>query len=213
MASDHKPARGELAVDLSDALRRRRMVRAFSPEPLDPGMLDQLLDLARRAPSAGNTQGASFLVLDSSDAVGQYWDITLPEPRRTSFRWQQLLAAPALVVITVDPSSYVERYAETDKRHPRLGQSQDEWSVPYWWVDAGAIAQNLLLLAVDAGLGACLFGLFEHEAAVKTSFGVPDEQRLVATVALGRPLPDEPGRSASRQRPDVAAVIHRDGWT
>jgi nitroreductase len=68
---------------------------------------------------------------------------------------------------------------------------------------------------VDAGLGACLFGLFEHEAAVLAALGVPDGWRAVGTVAIGHPAPDadaQPGRSASRGRRPLDEVLHRGGW-
>jgi hypothetical protein len=62
-------------------------------------------------------------------------------------------------------------------------------------------------------LGACFFGLFEHEAAVLAALGVPDGWRAVGTVAVGHPAPDdEPGRSATRPRPAVDEVLHRGGW-
>ena len=60
---------------------------------------------------------------------------------------------------------------------------------------------------------ACLFGLFDHEDAVRRRFGVPDDQRLVATVAIGQPLPDEEGRSAPRPRPAADQIIRRGSWT
>ena len=50
---------------------------------------------------------------------------------------------------------------------------------------------------VEAGLGACFFGLFEHEDGVVRAFGVPARGGLVGTVALGHPAPDRPGRSAA----------------
>ena len=50
-------------MDLPDVILRRRMVRHFSPDPVDPAALDRILDLARHAPSAGFTQGQSFLVI------------------------------------------------------------------------------------------------------------------------------------------------------
>ncbi|HET9611069.1 MAG TPA: hypothetical protein VFP06_15780, partial [Acidimicrobiales bacterium] len=71
---------------------------------------------------------------------------------------------------------------------------------------------GLLLAAVDAGLGALLFGLFGHEAAVLAALGVPPGWRALGAVALGWPAPDEPGRSAARPRPPLGRVIHRGGW-
>ena len=199
-------------MELTNAIRQRRMVRAFSDQPVAADMVDTMLEHARRAPSAGNTQATSFLVLDRPDAVARYWDTTLPPDRRAGFRWQKLLDAPVLVIVTTDPTAYVSRYAEPDKDHQRLGHDREAWDVPYWWVDAGAVAQNLLLCCVDNGLGACLFGLFQHEAAVKESFDVPEQIRLVASIALGHPLPDEAGRSAARPRPPLTSVAHRNSW-
>ena len=85
--------------------------------------------------------------------------------------------------------------------------------MPYWWVDGGAVVQNLLLAATAAGLGACLFGQFAHEAAVRAAFGVPDDRRALGTVALGWPAEaDDPGRSAGRARPALDVVVHRGRW-
>ena len=196
------------------AIRRRRMTRAFVSDPLNPDLIDRLLDSARRAPSAGNCQAVSFVLLDSTDLVGRYWDTTLPHGRRDGFRWPRLLDAPVLVLVATEPERYPERYREPDKAMTGRG-SLDRWPVPYWWVDAGAAAQNLLLLAVEQGLGACLFGPFDHEAALKAEFGLEPDLRLVATIALGhRPGPEfrsEPGRSAGRPRRPLGEVIMRPG--
>lgn len=201
-------------MELSEAVRRRRMVRAFRPEPVDPAVLDRVVDGARRAPSAGNTQAVRFLVLDTPEAVAGYWDLTLPAPRRDGFAWPGLLAAPALVVVLVDPAAYPARYAEPDKAASGLGEGLEAWPVPYWWVDGGAAAQTLLLGLVDAGLGGCLFGLFAHEAAVLAAHRVPAGWRAVATVAVGHPAEggDRPGRSAGRPRPPRDAVVRRGRW-
>ncbi len=198
---------------LTAAIKARRMVRAFAPDPIPPADVDQLLDAARRGPSAGNTQAAEFLVLNTPADCERYWNTTFTPTSRQSFRWQGLFEAPVLVVVTTRPDSYPERYAEADKARQGLGDSTAEWPVPFWWVDAGAVVQNLLLLTGERGLGACLFGIFAHEASVKREFSVPDDVRLVATIALGRPRPDEPGRSASRPRPPLAEVTHYGVWS
>ena len=197
---------------MSAAVRRRRMVRAFTPEPVAPEVVDELVDLARRAPSAGNSQGTAYVVLEGPEETARYWDVALPAQRRPGFRWRSLLDAPVLVVALVRPDTWVDRYAEPDKASTGLGAGAGEWPVPYWWVDAGMAVEHVLLGAVDAGLGACFFGLFDHEPAVLRTLGVPDGWRAVGTIALGHPAPDQPGASASRPRRPLDEVLHRGGW-
>ena len=70
-------------MELGDAVRRRRMVRAFDGRPVPPELVDRLLDLARRSPSAGNTQPWAFVVLEGAQTA-ELWDVTLPADRRAS---------------------------------------------------------------------------------------------------------------------------------
>lgn len=188
------------------------MVRAFTADPVDPTVVEHLVDLARRAPSAGNSQGWAFVVLSGPAETSRYWDATLPAERRDAFRWPGLVAAPVLIVALVDPATWSARYAEPDKAATGLGAGTGEWPVPYWWVDAGMAVEHLLLGAVEAGLGACFFGLFDHEAAALAALGVPEGWRAVGTIALGHPAPDEPGRSIARGRRSLDEVLHRGSW-
>jgi nitroreductase len=188
------------------------MVRAFTDDPVDSHVVDGLVDLARRAPAAGNSQGMAYLVLEGAALTARYWDASLPAERRSAFRWPGLVAAPVLVLVLVRPDAWVQRYAEADKVATGLGADPSAWPVPYWWVDAGMAVEHLLLGAVEAGLGACFFGVFDHEAAVLAALGVPEGWRAVGTVALGHPAADEPGRSAARPRPPLSEVVHRATW-
>jgi nitroreductase len=187
-------------VELEDVIGRRRMVRDFTDEPVDRPVLERVLDALFRAPSAGNADALDAVVLVGPE-TRRYWSTTFADPdRRAAFRWQGLLGAPVLVVVTTRPSAYVERYAEPDKARPGLGSDVSQWPQPFWWVDAGMAVENLLLAAVDAGLGACFFGLFDHERAVLDELAVPADHRGVGTVALGWPRPGETGRSGARVR-------------
>lgn len=203
-------------MHVSDAIRRRRMVRSFDPDPLDTADLEEILDLARRAPSAGNTQATEFLLLTGRAETERYWSTTFRPEKRSSFRFPGLFDAPVLVIVTTRPDAYTERYGEPDKARELLGVSAENWPQPFWWIDAGMVAEHLLLLATERGLGACLFGLFDHEEAVKRTFTVPDDRRLVCTIALGRPADDSDatgsGRSASRPRRLRGDVIHVGRW-
>ena len=199
-------------MELEQAVRRRRMVRSFTDEPVAPAVVDEICDLARRAPTAGNVAGVEFLVLEGAD-TGAYWDVTLPPERRDGFAWPGLLAAPVLVVVWANLGGYLSRYREPDKSRTGLGAGASAWPVPYWYVDGGAAVMTLLLAAQDRGLGAAFFGMFEHELAVRRRFGVPPDRRGVGTVALGRPAPDDrPSQSAHRGRPPLDDMLHRSHW-
>ncbi len=193
------------------------MTRAFRPDPIDPDLLDVVLDTARRVPSAGSSQGFDFLVLAGADQVRRYWDVTLPAERRETFRFPHLLAAPVIVLVYADAGRYVERYAELDKRRTGLGESRAAWSTPYWLVDASFAAFALQLAALDAGLGVLFFGVFEHAEAVGAEFGVPVDREVIGAIAMGHPLDVEDGsgaegRSAHRLKRGLDDVAHRGGW-
>ncbi|MYB29068.1 MAG: nitroreductase family protein [Acidimicrobiaceae bacterium] len=199
-------------MEFEEVVRQRRMVRSFTGEPVEPAMVDEICDLARRAPTAGNTAGIEFLVLEG-DSTMAYWDVTLPPERRAGFAWPGLLAAPVLVVVWSHLGGYLSRYREPDKRRTGLGTSASAWPVPYWYVDGGAAVMTMLLAARDRDLGAAFFGMFEHERAVRRRFGVPPDRRGVGTVAIGHPAQDDrPSRSAARPRPDLNEILHRSRW-
>ena len=190
------------------------MVRSFLDDPVPRTDLDTLVGAFLRGPSAGNVRSAELLVLTDGD-IGAYWDTTLAPERREGFAWPGLLRAPLLLLPYVHPQAYVDRYAEPDKAKTGLGEAVSAWTVPYWWVDGGAAVENVLLAATSMGFGACFFGQFEHEPAVRERFSVPDDRRALGTIAIGRPAPDDrPSSSVSgpkRRRGRKAA--HWGEWS
>jgi nitroreductase len=200
-------------VEFQDVVGRRRMVRSFSPEPVPGDVLERILANARRAPSAGFTQGFSFLVLEGPEQTARFWSATMPDPdRRAAFRYPRLLDAPVIVVPLSSEQAYLDRYAEPDKGVSERRRSF--WPVPYWHIDAGFATMLILLTAVDAGLGALFFGIFpEHLDAFRDAFGVPEEHTPIGAVALGHPAPDDPpSPSLRRGRKPPEQVVHRGHW-
>ena len=199
-------------MELSDAVRRRRMTRNFTAAPLDRAVLDGLLELALRAPSAGNTQGREFVVLAGAEETARYWGATTDQDwRDRSRRFAGLARAPVVVLAFSDPDAYVGRYREADKARP--DGTEVDWVVPYWHVDAAFAVQTLLLAASDHGIGAAFLGNFRGEQDLKDVLGVPPGRRWLGAVLLGEPaLPDPPSTSASRPRRPLDDAVHRGGW-
>lgn len=199
-------------MELSDAVRRRRMVRSFDGRPLGTGVLDRLLGDAVRAPSAGFTQGWAFVVLEGPEETDRFWRATLPADERDAFRWPGLLRAPALVLPLSCRQAYLDRYAEPDKAGAGLDDAA-AWPVPYWDVDCAFATMLLLLAAVDQGLGALFFGIFRGEAELLAGLGVPRTYRPIGAVALGHhDGGDAPSTSLARGRRPLDEVVHRGGW-
>jgi nitroreductase len=200
-------------VEFHDAVRRRAMVRSFSPEPVEPAVVDRILDGALRAPSAGNTGGTAWMVLQGAERAA-YWEATTDDDwRSASPRSEGLRRAPVILLSYASAVAYVARYGEPDKHDPALGISAEAWPVPYWTGDAAFGVMIVLLGAVDAGLGACVLGTFRGEAALAEALGVPADWRLFATVVLGHPDgADHASRSLARSRPGVSERVHRGRW-
>jgi nitroreductase len=199
-------------MELTEAVLRRRMTRNFTADPLDPGVVDRLVAAALRAPSAGNTQGREFVVLEGAAETARYWEATTdPAWRSRSRRFAGLSLAPAVVLPFVDPAAYAARYGEPDKARPD-GEAVD-WVVPYWYADAAFAVMTMLLAAADSGLGAAFLGNFRGEEALRSALGVPDHLRWFGAVLLGEAAaPDPPSSSATRRRRTVEDSVHRGRW-
>jgi nitroreductase len=199
-------------MEFEDVVRGRRMIRTYDPDvPVARETVDDLLDLAVRAPSAGHTQGWAFLALSSAHARERFWTVTTSDEEPDGWL-RRLRTAPCLVVCFSDKSAYLDRYAEPDKGWTDRDESR--WPVPYWDVDAGMAALLMLLTAVDEGLGACFFGIPpERVPAFRDAFGVPEGLRPVGCVSVGYPGDDD-RRSPSlrRGRRPAEEVVHRGRW-
>lgn len=197
-------------MEFQQVVTGRRMVRNFESRPVPAAITRRILENAVRAPSAGFTQGWSFLVLDGEEQTARFWDAMFPVERREGFRWPGLFRAPLLIVPLVSREAYVERYAEPDKGWSDRDESR--WVTPYWFVDGGCSSMLMLLTAVDQGLGALFFGIFDVKA-FRGAFGVEEAFHPLGALAIGYPAPDEPSRSLRRGRRPLEEVVHWGAWT
>ena len=201
-------------MELHEAIRRRSMVRSFSVEPVARGGRDRILQAALRAPTAGNTGGTAWVVLEGPAETAIYFDATTDE------RWQAdhpdwsegLRRAPVVLLAYTSPDAYVARYGEADKAASGLGAGEEAWPVPYWNGDAAFGVMTVLLGAVDAGLGSCVLGTFRGEAELAGRLGVPDGWRSSAPWCSATPTAATTAPPRWTARPGHAARIHRGRW-
>ncbi|MGH8980944.1 MAG: nitroreductase family protein, partial [Acidimicrobiales bacterium] len=189
-----------------------------------PGLVDRLVRSTLRAPTAGNTRGTAWVILEGREETTRYWlAATTDAWRSSSRRWPGLSRAPVVAVSLASPDSYMARYAEPDKAASGLGRPSPvpsapastgtRWPVPYWFADAAFCVHTLLLGLTAAGLGACFLGNFRLEDDLLAALEVPAGWRFFGAVALGYPDGDDhPSASLTRAGPAPATRVHRGRW-
>jgi nitroreductase len=183
------------------------MVRRTTAQPVDPEALERILDTARRGPSAGFSQGQSF-VLVTDAAVRQRIAGLCDEAAYAARGFDPWVSgAPVHVVPCVRRAAYDERYAAPDKAD---STPVGDWEVPFWWVDGGAALMLLLLATVDEGLAAGFLSV--RPGPLRDLLGIPLDVAPLGLVTIGHPAPDRPSGSLARGRTPLEEVVHRGHW-
>jgi nitroreductase len=197
-------------MDFRDVVRKRRMVRAFSDQPVAREMVERIIDAARRAPSAGFSQGVEYVVVTEPERrAGLVRIASVGEKQRAG-----LERAPVHIAVCTSADIYRRRYREPDKERVRANMSDDDlWHVPFWWVDAGAAMMLLLLAATNEGLASFFYGVWRMDE-LKSLVSVPDEHTPIGIVTIGHRASDEAplGSAVSQRRRPAEDIVHWEGW-
>jgi nitroreductase len=196
-------------VEFQQVVQKRRMVRRYDVNRAVPAeVVDRIVGNGLRAPSAGFSQGWGFLVLDTPDDVGRFREAVTPEEGPEGW-FAANVEAPLLIVAHSNKDVYLDRYAQPDKGFS--DRSDAWWPAPYWDIDTGMAALLMLLTSVDAGLGACFFGMpAERIDAYREAFGVPAEFQPIGAISIG--YSDEPPRDLRSRRKPQDETVHRGRW-
>ncbi len=196
-------------MEFSKVLAKRRMVRNYTTEQLDPEVLYQVAAAALRAPSAGNSQAIVVVVVTGEARRLRIAELADEQSYVDRGFDPWISRAPAHLVLAVSEQIYRDRYSEPDK----LGPDGDEidWPVPYWWIDAGAAMMAVLLAAVDRGLGAGFLGV-HSVPELSRIVGLPDHFDPIGVITLGHAAPDRRSSSLDRPRRGPEDVLFHEEW-
>jgi nitroreductase len=196
-------------MEFKEVLSRRRMVRNFTDEPVDREAIERIIRAAKRAPSAGYTQG-QYLVVVTEQATRRAIAELSNEAEYVAEGFDPWISsAPAHIVVCINEDDYHRRYQEPDKLDE--AGNEIEWPVPYWWIDGGAALMLVLLAAVDEGLAAGFFG-FHRMSGLNTLLGIPPEVAPLGVVTLGHPAPDRRSSSLNNRRKPLSRIAHWERW-
>jgi nitroreductase len=196
-------------MEFDRVVRKRKMTRNFTNEPVSPEVLDRIVDLARRGPSAGYTQGQNFIVITREDLRLAVANLA-GEEGYVSMGFDPFLSrAPVLVIACTSEDAYHRRYQEPDK--VRDDGTEMDWPVPYWYMDIGCAVMIVLLAAVNEGLAAGYVGIWDQQA-FRELLKIPEEVSPVGVIPIGYPAVDMPSPSLKRGRKPLDAFVHRETW-
>jgi nitroreductase len=217
-------------MELEAAVRGRRSIRKFRPDPIPRKLLEDLLDTARWAPSWGNTQPWEIYVIAgepmeafrkanvASAANGEPLrnDVPMPEkwPEEMKVRYMDIGRS----VVT---SMGLKREDKEGRRQHQLNMAAlfgapcliivavpRDVLVEYAMLDVGLLLQTIALTAHDQGLGTCIMASAVHYAdLLRRHGGIPEDRRIIMGAAVGYPEHGAPINQFERQRAGLEACV------
>lgn len=157
-----------------DIIKDRSSVREYLDRPIEKEKLDLILESARLAPSATNSQPWHFYLVTNKEKIKQI-------PGKISVFSNNFINgfiadAPVVVVVTAGP---------IDMLHKAMSALINK---KWYYLDIGVAVEHMVLTAWDLGVGSCWIGWFD-EKRVKNIFDIPKEQEVVALLTLGYAKP------------------------
>ena len=171
-------------MDTWDAIRARRNVRSYRPDPVPDNDLQRIAEAGWRSPSASNRQPWDFVIVTDPDRLQQLSTV-----------WQgarHIASAPAAIALVAP--------VPPDERRKLLDQ-----------YDLGQATMAMMIAAADLGIGTGHSAVGEQEKA-RAILGVPDDHIVAYLLGLGYPA-DRPLTPISKpDRRPFDEVVHRGHW-
>tara|TARA_Y100001970_G_scaffold219029_1_gene268713 strand:+ start:3584 stop:4303 length:720 start_codon:yes stop_codon:yes gene_type:complete len=206
-------------MDVSQAVKQRKSIRGFLPNPIEDKVLSSLLETAARAPSGGNVQPWRVYVINNSrmdDFKAHLADFSLSEseypiyppklvePYRTN-RFE--LGEEMYKLLEIPREDKVARLANMSKNYDFFGAPAaffcfiDRSMGAAQWSDLGMFLQTFMLLAEEAGLGTCPQEAWAmHHQAVSEFVSAPENEMIFCGMSIGYPDWEQPVNSLESKR-------------
>lgn len=152
-------------MDVLEAIRKRRSIRRFRPDPVPREILETLVDAARLAPSGMNIQPIEFVIVDDPEVAAKVFPLLL---------WAGYITPKGNPPPGEEPKAYIVNLINP-KTNPRTPKH-----------DVAAAAENIHLAAVSMGLGTCWVGSVNRPELAKV-LGIPKDYEIDTVIALGYP--------------------------
>jgi len=187
-------------MEVIEAIKTRRSIRHYKPDPLDDKALETIMEAARHAPSWANTQCWRFIVVRDSSIKAELADSLAKVVKKSDGTvynpaFEAIIQAPVVIVACAKLHQSGYRYDGTP------ATDKNEWHM----YDVALAMQNLALAAHALGLGTVHIGALDAEKAAEI-LEVPDGYCVVAMTPLG--FPEREGKAPPRK--DPSEIIFHD---
>lgn len=174
-------------MDLMDAIKGRRSVRKYKPDPVPEEALQKIMEAVRRAPSWANTQCWEVIVVKEPKIKSELaTTLTKTNPALSSM-------ADAPIVIVLCGKKGVSGFKKGE-----AATVKGDWLM----FDTGIAMQTLCLTAHSLGLGTVVVGMFDHKKAEEI-LGVSQNTEVVAMTPLGYPAAE----GSSPKRKEISTFV------
>ena len=181
-----------------EAIKIRRSIRKFTSANVPDEMIEQMLEAARLAPSAGNRQPWSFSVVRDKEVR--------KELRRICWDQPSIEEAPVVIVCFADLEQYFQVRRSALRYENYLGSS-DTSVMPnklnFAISNTYIAVEHLVLMATALGLGTCWVGGFDDASEFNHLFSLPDNIIPVVVIPVGYPAEDIPPPRPRREMEDI----------
>ncbi len=180
-------------MEVLEAIRTRRSVRKYAPDPVPDELLRQVLEAARWAPSWANTQCWEIVVVRDPERKKALSELLVPERNPAK---NAVATAPVVLAICGRKgiSGFYKGQPVTEK---------GDWLM----FDVALAVQNICLAAHALGLGTVIVGALDHARAGEL-LGLPEDVELVVLIPLGKPA-HEP---KAPPRKELSEFVHLERY-
>jgi len=152
-------------LGLYDLIISRRSIRQFKQEPVSRDILQKFINASRLAPSAANRQPLEFVVVDEEKIRKEIF---------TWLKWAAYIAPEGNPKPGHEPVAYIVVLVNSEIREKGF-----EW-------DVGAAIENMILAALEKGIGSCWLLSVDREK-LREILNIPENYKIDSVLALGYP--------------------------
>ena len=168
---------------LKELLLNRRVVRNYLETNKEYPNLSDIPKLTIKIPTAGFSRGIEIISVENKQNIKKLAIYANEESYLKKGYGKWLSNSKAIFLILINEQAYHERYKELDKQNQT---SSSNWSVPYWYVDAGAAMMNCMLLVEETGLKSGFLGSHNMQIQkIKSLLVIPEDIEILGFVTAG----------------------------